>query len=105
MDKIKKYESRSGHRSSVYFKESSFPKLRKIITLVDYDRQKNDKKRQGLSYWVGLMFDRLDDEIFEEIQQKENVKLEWKDSSLIVIGKKSAEERLIDKAMEGYGDE
>ena len=98
MNEIKKYESRTGHRFTVYFKESSFPSLRKIITLCDYYRQKQNKTKQGLSYWIALMFDRLADDLLEEIQKKDNVKLEWRDSSLIVIGKKTATDKLIDKA-------
>ncbi len=103
---MEKYESREGHKTSLYFKEQYLPKLKKLITLCDYYRQKGNKTKQGLSYWISLMLDRYADEIFEEVLQKENVQLEWRNSTLYVLGKKSDEDKLIDKVMdEAYKNE
>ena len=99
MSEVKKYESRDGHRSSVYTKQELFPKLRKLIALTEYFRGKGIKSKQSLSYWYSVLLSEHADELFERVQAEENVTLTWKDKTLVVVGKPSAEDSLIDKVM------
>lgn len=89
--------SREGHRSVVYIKQENFPHLRRLISICMYFRKKGDKKRQSLSYWFSKMLIEQSQNIFDKVQDEEGIILTWKDKNLIVVERKTASQKMIDK--------
>ena len=95
MDNIK--TSREGHRLSIYFKEKSFPHIQKIVALTEYYRQRGNKQKQSAAYWFEILLRENIDELFSRIQEEEGINLTWEGKSLIIVEKKTASQKMMDK--------